>query len=90
LEFNLSDSITSAISVSTSASSLSASSPSAAAQKSTGPGPRESDLASLKTKLDLAIACQEIGDHEGARELLAEVAASPHPELSQRAQSLLS
>ena len=40
-------------------------------------------------KFDLAIACQEIGDHEGARELLTEVAASPHPELSQRAQSLL-
>jgi len=90
LEFNLSDSITSVTPVSTSASSLSASLPPAAVQKSAGPGPRESDLVSLKTKLDLAIACQEIGDHEGARELLAEVAASPHPELSQRAQSLLS
>ncbi|MBM3337323.1 MAG: hypothetical protein FJY60_06525, partial [Betaproteobacteria bacterium] len=90
LEFNLSDSITSAISVSASASSWSASSPLAVTQKSVGSGPRESDLASLKTKLDLAIACREIGDHEGARELFAEVAASPHPELSQRAQSLLS
>lgn len=90
LEFNLSDSITSVTPISTSALSLSASSPPAAVQKSAGPGPRESDLVSLKTKLDLAIACQEIGDHEGARELLAEVAASPHPELSQRAQSLLS
>lgn len=87
LEFNLSDSFSSSISVS--GSSLSYSSLSAAIQKSTGPGAHESDLASLKTKLDLAIACQEIGDHEGARELLAEVAASPHPELSQRAQSLL-
>jgi len=87
LEFNLSDSFSSSISVS--GSSLSSSSLSAAIQKSTGPGAQESDLASLKTKLDLAIACQEIGDHEGARELLAEVAASPHPELSQRAQSLL-
>ena len=87
LEFNLSDSFSSSVSVS--GSSLSSSSPSAAIQKSTGPGVQESDLASLKTKLDLAIACQEIGDHEGARELLAEVAASPHPELSQRAQSLL-
>jgi pilus assembly protein FimV len=87
LEFSLSDSFSSSISVS--GSSLSSSSLSAAIQKSTGPGAQESDLASLKTKLDLAIACQEIGDHEGARELLAEVAASPHPELSQRAQSLL-
>jgi pilus assembly protein FimV len=87
LEFSLSDSFSSSISVS--GSPLSSSSLSAAAQKSTGPGAQESDLGSLKTKLDLAIACQEIGDHEGARELLAEVAASPHPELSQRAQSLL-
>jgi pilus assembly protein FimV len=87
LEFNLSDSFSSSVSVS--GSSLSSSSPSAAIQKSTGPGVQESDLASLNTKLDLAIACQEIGDHEGARELLSEVAASPHPELSQRAQSLL-
>jgi FimV-like protein len=59
-------------------------------QKSIASGAQEIDPASLKTKLDLAIACQEIGDHEGARELLAEVAASLHPELSQRAQSLLS
>ena len=88
LEFNLSDSFSSSLSVS--ASSLSSSSPSAAAQKSKGPGAQESDIASLRTKLDLAIACQEIGDHEGARELLAEVAASPQSELSQRAQSLLS
>jgi FimV-like protein len=58
-------------------------------QKSIASGAQEIDPASLKTKLDLAIACQEIGDHEGARELLAEVAASLHPELSQRAQSLL-
>lgn len=87
LEFNLSDSFSSSIAVS--GSSLSSPSPPSAIQKSTGPVVQESDLASLKTKLDLAIACQEIGDHEGARELLAEVAAGPHPELSQRAQSLL-
>ena len=87
LEFNLSDSFSSPISVS--GLSLSSPSPSAAIQKPTGPGVQERDLATLKTKLDLAIACQEIGDHEGARELLAEVAASRHPELSQRAQSLL-
>lgn len=47
------------------------------------------DAAALNTKLDLAIACQEIGDKEGARELLAEVAAARDPELSPRAQSLL-
>jgi pilus assembly protein FimV len=88
LEFNLSDSFSSSISVS--ASPLLPSAPTATAQKSTVSVVQESDLASLKTKLDLAIACQEIGDHEGARELLAEVAASQHSELSQRAQSLLS
>lgn len=47
------------------------------------------NAAALNTKLDLAIACQEIGDKEGARELLAEVAAAHDPELSPRAQSLL-
>lgn len=47
------------------------------------------NAAALNTKLDLAIACQEIGDKEGARELLAEVAAARDPELSPRAQSLL-
>lgn len=47
------------------------------------------DLAALQTKLELAVACEEIGDHEGARELLAEVARARHPELAQRAQSLL-
>ncbi len=88
LEFNLSDSFSS--SISGSGSSLPASSPAAVTQKSIASGAQSIDPASLKTKLDLAIACQEIGDHEGARELLAEVAASLHPELSQRAQSLLS
>ncbi len=47
------------------------------------------DHAALTTKLDLAQACEEIGDHEGARELLAEVAAARDPELSRRAQDLL-
>jgi len=88
IEFDLSDSLSSPISVS--GLSLSSSWPSAAAQKFMGSGTQARDLASLKTKLDLAIACQEIGDHEGARELLAEVAVSSHLELSQRAQSLLS
>ncbi len=49
----------------------------------------EPDHAALTTKLDLAQACEEIGDHEGARELLAEVAAARDPELSRRAQDLL-
>ncbi len=49
----------------------------------------EPDHAALTTKLDLAQACEEIGDHEGARELLAEVAAAHDPELSRRAQDLL-
>lgn len=47
------------------------------------------DAAALTTKLDLALACREIGDTEGARELLNEVVAAHDPELSSRAQSLL-
>lgn len=47
------------------------------------------DAAALATKLELAIACQEIGDREGARELLNEVAGTRHPELAERARSLL-
>jgi pilus assembly protein FimV len=43
----------------------------------------------LHSKLDLAVACQEIGDLDGARELLAEVAGSTQPELAQKAKSLL-
>ena len=49
----------------------------------------ETERIALKTKIDLALACQEIGDKEGARELLTEVAAAPHAELARRAQSLL-
>ena len=49
----------------------------------------ESDQAALTTKLDLALACKEIGDDEGARELLTEVAAARDPELSRRAQDML-
>ena len=43
----------------------------------------------LNTKLELAMACREIGDHAGARELLSEVAKARDPELAKRAQSLL-
>lgn len=46
----------------------------------------ESEMA---TKLDLAIAYQEIGDKEGARELLDEVLKGGSPEQSERAKSLL-
>lgn len=49
----------------------------------------EDDARALKTKIDLALACQEIGDKEAARELLAEVAGTHHPELAGHAQSLL-
>ncbi len=47
------------------------------------------DTAALTTKLDLALACQEIGDREGARELLNEVAKARNADLAERAQSLL-
>ena len=45
--------------------------------------------AEMATKLDLAIAYQEIGDREGARELLDEVLKGGTPEQSERAKSLL-
>lgn len=45
--------------------------------------------AELSTKLDLAVAYREIGDKEGARELLEEVVASGHPEYTSKAQNLL-
>ncbi len=49
----------------------------------------EIGTAALNTKLELALACRDIGDNEGARELLAEVANARDPELAQRAKSLL-
>lgn len=45
--------------------------------------------AEMATKLDLAIAYQEIGDKEGARELLDEVMKGGSPEQSEKAKSLL-
>lgn len=45
--------------------------------------------AEMETKLDLAIAYQEIGDKEGARELLDEVLKGGTPQQSERAKSLL-
>jgi FimV-like protein len=50
-------------------------------------GPLNSSV--LSTKLELALACKEIGDHAGARDLLTEVASARDPELAQRAQALL-
>jgi FimV-like protein len=50
-------------------------------------GPISSSV--LRTKLELALACKEIGDHAGARDLLTEVANASDPELAQRAQALL-
>jgi len=49
----------------------------------------QAETLALKTKLDLAVACNEIGDNEGARDLLREVASSQHAELAPRAKSLL-
>jgi pilus assembly protein FimV len=43
----------------------------------------------MATKLDLAIAYQEIGDKEGARELLDEVLKGGNAEQSEKARSLL-
>ena len=45
--------------------------------------------AEMSTKLDLAIAYEEIGDREGARELLEEVVSGGSPEQIARAQTLL-
>ena len=50
-------------------------------------GPVSSSV--LSTKLELALACKEIGDLAGARDLLTEVASARDPELAQRAQALL-
>lgn len=48
-----------------------------------------SSEAEMATKLDLAIAYQEIGDKEGARELLDEVLKGGSPEQSEKAHALL-
>jgi pilus assembly protein FimV len=81
LEFSLSDSTT---------SSFPSSPVAMTGLKSAGVAHKSADLATLQTKLDLAIACNDIGDREGARELLAEVAGGPDAVLAQRARSLLS
>jgi pilus assembly protein FimV len=48
-----------------------------------------SSTAEMATKLDLASAYQEIGDHEGARELLEEVIKGGDSEQSEKARGLL-
>lgn len=48
-----------------------------------------SNSAEMATKLDLAVAYQEIGDKEGARELLDEVVKGGSPEQSEKAKSIL-
>ncbi|RYE96605.1 MAG: pilus assembly protein FimV, partial [Oxalobacteraceae bacterium] len=48
-----------------------------------------SNVAEMATKLDLASAYQEIGDREGARELLEEVIRGGDTEQSEKARGLL-
>ncbi len=48
-----------------------------------------SSSAEMSTKLDLAVAYQEIGDKEGARELLDEVVKGGSSEQSEKAKNLL-
>lgn len=52
-------------------------------------GGNYSSKAEMATKLDLAAAYQEIGDKEGARELLGEVVKGGTPEQAERARYLL-
>jgi pilus assembly protein FimV len=56
---------------------------------STGSDDNSAIDAEMATKLDLAVAYQEIGDKEGARELLDEVLKGGTPEQSERAKFLL-
>jgi pilus assembly protein FimV len=48
-----------------------------------------SNAAEMATKLDLALAYQEIGDKEGARELLDEVVKGGNGEQTEKARSML-
>jgi pilus assembly protein FimV len=57
----------------------------AAAADATALSPAQMEM---ETKLDLAIAYQEIGDKEGARELLEEVIRGGNPEQAARANSM--
>lgn len=55
----------------------------------TGVDHEYSNNAEMATKLDLAVAYQEIGDKEGARELLDEVIKGGIPEFAEKAKGLL-
>ena len=55
----------------------------------TGVDHEYSNNAEMATKLDLAVAYQEIGDKEGARELLDEVIKGGIPEYAEKAKGLL-
>ncbi|MDB5764225.1 MAG: LysM peptidoglycan-binding protein [Herminiimonas sp.] len=52
-------------------------------------GDQHSNVAEMATKLDLALAYQEIGDKEGARELLDEVVKGGSAEQSEKAKAML-
>jgi pilus assembly protein FimV len=54
----------------------------------TGSSEMSADLMEMETKLDLAIAYQEIGDKDGARELLEEVIKGGNTEQASKAQAL--
>jgi len=58
-------------------------------EESSGGASLPSTDAEMATKLDLAVAYQEIGDKEGARELLDEVLKGGSSEQSERAKALL-
>jgi pilus assembly protein FimV len=49
----------------------------------------QSNVAEMATKLDLALAYQEIGDKDGARELLDEVVKGGTAEQTEKARSML-
>ena len=55
----------------------------------TGPGPGNGQWQEMASKLDLASAYGEIGDKEGARELLQEVVKGGDPSQQQKARELL-
>jgi pilus assembly protein FimV len=52
-------------------------------------GNGQANFTEMATKLDLALAYREIGDQEGARELLDEVVKGGSPEQSEKARALL-
>jgi pilus assembly protein FimV len=60
-----------------------------APEQSQGAAVVDANLAEMATKLDLAIAYQEIGDKEGARELLNEVVKGGSAEQTEKARTIL-